>query len=322
MLKPTDLNLANKYRKISDYENYLTAQLESKIKDKNLLRLLIELMNTPSGKKVDVEGINNVVMSEIKNYYAECLGPILIARYKLFPAASITSSSECFYSGLSNETLYDVLIKNNNNLYKISNKQLKASGNVLKPGDVIDLIEKNPALKAKWSNKQAFKAFKILHDQNVISGPISVVSKLWPNKSPMSTTQLTKLISQMSVANDVVISDPPAALIRMVEKDPAAAANFKLRRFKLGGSVVNYLFEKILVDITKYDKSFNDLYLDSTNGNVYFFKFDINTNGNVEYLIYDPKTSGKTAMLRSKQGVERRSSSSGKLKLDKLGFAT
>lgn len=322
MLKPTDLNLANKYRKIRDYEKYLTTQLELKIKDKNLLRLLIELMRVPSGKTVDVKGINNAAMSEIKNYYAECIGPILIARYKLFPGNSITESSECFYSGLSNETLYDVLIKNSDELYKISNKQLKASGNVLKPSDVIDLIEKNPALKAKWGNKLAYKAFQILRDQNVISGPISVISKLWPNKSPLSTTQLTKLISQMSVANDVVISDPPAALIRMVEKDPAAAANLKLRKFKLGGSVVNYLFEKILVDISKHDKSFNDLYLDSTNGNVYFFKFDISTNGNVQYLIYNPMSGDKLAILRSKQGVERRSSSSGRLKLDKLGFAT
>ena len=78
-------------------------------------------------------------------------------------------------------------------------------------------------------------------------------------------------------------------------------------------------FEKILVNISKNDPDYNQLFLDSTNNNIIFFKFDINSKGVVSYKISDLQKESKKAILRSKQGVERRSSS-GKLKLDKLGF--
>ena len=84
--------------------------------------------------------------------------------------------------------------------------------------------------------------------------------------------------------------------------------------------MLNFLFEKVLVDESKKDSKYNELFVEATSGNVLFFKFDISNRGILQYKIEDPKTAAKKAILRSKQGVERRSSSTGRLKLDKLGF--
>jgi hypothetical protein len=128
---------------------------------------------------------------------------------------------------------------------------------------------------------------------------------------------MNKVIAQMT-KNDVVIQNPPKSIMSMVNKDASAKENYAKNKY-LGGTVVNFLFEKILIDISKTDSEYNELFLDATAGNVYFFKFDLNAKGVVSYQLNDPKKATKKAALRSKQGVERRSSS-GALKLDKLGF--
>ena len=101
---------------------------------------------------------------------------------------------------------------------------------------------------------------------------------------------------------------------------PVISGNIIIRdSIGLSGKLLFDGSESILIDISKTDSEYNELFLDATAGNVYFFKFDLNAKGVVSYQLNDPKKATKKAALRSKQGVERRSSS-GVLKLDKLGF--
>jgi hypothetical protein len=120
------------------------------------------------------------------------------------------------------------------------------------------------------------------------------------------------------IKNDVILTDVPKSFIKMINRNEAAAAKFE-ETGEVSGSMINFLFEKVLVEESYNDSKYDELFKDVTKNNILFFKFDLSSRGVVSYLISDPNKSKKPAGLRSKQGVERRSSS-GSLKLDKLGF--
>ncbi len=316
MLKPSELGLDGEYRTIPDYEKLVRKKINS-IQNKKLLVALNVILDAKSGDTINISGLTAPQISEIKNYYAEVIGPILVYKHKLFPG--LTARSTCYFSSSQTEGLYDFKICIGKKEVLFSNKQLRGGTNTLKPGDVIDLVEKDDILKTKWENTKIFKTFKVLAEQNVISGPIKAISLYYKDSVPsIGKDDLNKVINQMTEKNDVIIKNPPKSLMTLVNADLSAKENFKKNGY-LGGTAVNFIFEKILIEISKKDTKYNELFLDATNNNVYFFKFDLSAKGVVTYEVSDPSKSPKKAILRSKQGVERRSSN-GKLKLDKLGF--
>lgn len=317
MLKPSELNLDGKYVTIPEYEKLVRKKINA-LSNKKLLVVLNVLIDAKSGDTVNISGLTASMLSEIKNYYAEVIGPILVYKNNLFPSGRLNTRSTCYFSSSQTERLYDFKICANKKEFLFSNKQLKGGTNTLKPADVVDLVEKDDILKTKWENTKVFETFKILNENNVVSGPIKAVAKHYKDSVPgVSKQDMDKVIAQLT-QNDVIIKNPPRSIMNLVNQDSSAKDNFKKNGF-LNGTTVNFLFEKILVDISKNDSDYNELFLDATTKNVNFFKFDLNNKGVVTYEVSDPRKSGKKASLRSKQGVERRSSS-GRLKLDKLGF--
>jgi hypothetical protein len=317
MLKPSELGLDGEYRKISVHESLVRKKVNG-LSNKKIIPVLNAILDAKSGDTINIKGITSAQIGEIKNYYAECIGPILVYEHNLFPESRLNSTAQCYFSSSQTESLFDFKIKMGKKEYLFSNKQLKGGTNTLKPSDVVKLVKKDDLLYTKWKDSKVFKTFEILDSSNVISGPITAISTYYANKVPgVSKQDMNKVIAQMT-KNDVVIQNPPKSIMSMVNKDTSAKENYAKNKY-LGGTVVNFLFEKILIDISKTDSEYNELFLDATAGNVYFFKFDLNAKGVVSYQLNDPKKATKKAALRSKQGVERRSSS-GALKLDKLGF--
>jgi hypothetical protein len=317
MLKPSELKLDGVQYTIPEYENLVRKKINS-LSNKKLLVVLNILIDSKSGDKVNIDGITSNILSEIKNYYAEVIGPILVYKNNLFPQGKLNSRSTCYFSSSQTERLYDFKIISNKKEYLFSNKQLKGGTNTLKPADIVDLVEKDDILKSKWENTKVFKTFKILNESNVVSGPIKAVAQHYVNNvSGISKQDMNAVIQQLT-QNDVIIKNPPKSIMALVKRDSAALENFKKNGF-LNGTTINFLFEKVLMDISKSDSDYNELFLDATTKNVQFFKFDLNNKGVITYEVSNPRKSAKKATLRSKQGVERRSSS-GKLKLDKLGF--
>lgn len=312
MLKPSELGLDGKFRTITEHKQLLTKKIAS-IRDKKLVRVLMTIMESESGSVIDVEDLSQTQINEIKNYFSECVAPIF-----LFKKTNLMSKAKCFYSSSQTESLYDFKISLDKKEYLFSNKQLKGGTNTLKPSDVVNLVEKDKLLLSKWNNTKTFKTFKILDEKNVISGPITAIRDLYPSKiTPVSKIDINKVVSQMN-KNDVVIQNPPKNIMNMIRKDKVAYDHYNEKRV-VSGTMINFIFEKILIDISKEDDSYNELFLDVTKNNVHFFKFDLNNSGKLIYGVSDPKKGTSKAILRSKQGVERRSSA-GQLKLDKLGF--
>jgi hypothetical protein len=316
-LKPSDLQLTGRYRSISDHEKLLKSKINS-LTNKLVKSVCLDILDSPPGAKINIVGLKQPDINEIKNYFAEVAAPILVKNNNLI--TGISKTSKVFYSDSDTERLYDFKLLHNNKEILVSNKQLKGGTNTLKPGDVIRLVDSDSDLTKKWKKTKYYNIFKILDDNNVISGPMKAISEEYPNKHPIKKLDYTRILEKMD-KNEVMIQpkEIPEPLMRLIKADPIAYAHY-VKNGAAAGTMLNFLFEKSLVEESKKDGKYHELFVDVTSGNVQFFKFDISNKGILQYGISDPKESTKKAILRSKQGVERRSSSSGRLKLDKLGF--
>lgn len=317
MLKPSELKLDGETYTISAYITRLNSAIKG-LSDKKMKRVLGQIMASENNSKVDVQDLSSQEINEIKNYFAESAGPYALYKYKLFDKARVDQTFNCFFPSSQTEGLYDFSISKGTNTYLFSNKQLKGGTNTLKAGDVVNLVGKDKALSKKWKSTKVFKVFEILNESNVISGPLRAIAEIYPKSSPVSVADCKKILAQMT-KNDVVIKKPPATLLKMIKGDKAAYDRYNETKGVVSGTMVNYLFEKLLINESKKDPNYNQLFLDVTNGNVYFLKFDLSKSGLFSFEVADPAKAKKPAILRSKQGVERRSSK-GSLKLDKLGF--
>lgn len=321
MLKPSDLGVTGTKRTISAHKKLVVDKLK-KLANKKISSVCLGILETENGANVYIpQGVTKPHLQEIQNYFAEVAGPILIAKYNLLPG--IKESNYCFYSKSDTEALYDFIVYKQNNPILISNKVADKSSNVLKPSSVIDILDKkeNAVLKNKWEKTKQYKAMKILNENNVVSGPAMVVRTFYSSAAGVPVKDIDTILEYMKQGNETVVpkNAVPPSIMRMIKSDPAAMANYT----KYGAApcaMLNFLFEKILMQESKADEKYHDLFVDVTAGNVHFLKFSISDKGKITFYIEDSKKSTKKAFLRSKQGVERRSSSSGKLKLDKMGF--
>jgi hypothetical protein len=314
MLKPTDLGLAGQERTIRAHRDLVVRKLKA-LPNKDMSRTCLELLEADPGDIVSVNGLRQTDINEIKNYFAESAGPIWVAKNSLIP--KVTYNDKTFFSKSETERLYDFKLIRGTEIILVSNKQATGGTNTLKAGDVIALVNKDPILKKKWTNSKYYKVFDILDKNNVISGPISAIRDVYGSKTSIAKSALNSIIAQMD-KNDVIIQSPPPALIQLINSDPATKQRYTETK-QVSGTMVNFLFEKILIQESARDEKYHELFVDVTAGNVSFFKFTLDAKGKVYYEVSDPRQSTKKAKLRSKQGVERRSSS-GRLKLDKLGF--
>ncbi len=320
MLKPSEMGVTGIKRTISLHKKMVQSKLKqlSKIKGrpKKVADVCLKIMEVSSGGVVDIKGLEPFDLSEIKNFFAEVMGPIWSAEMGLI--SGLKMSDNTFFSKSDSEALYDFKVFRRNEEILVSNKQKSGGTNTLKPADVVRLINLNPSLSKKWRNTIQYKVFDILNTKNAIAGPISAVAKCYPRMVKMNQGDYNTIISQMNV-NDILIKDPPKNLMNLIKADPTTFQRYKATNV-VSGTMVNFLFERLLVRESERDATYNDLFIDATEDNILFLKFDLSNKGVVSFLISNPRESKKKAKLRSKQGVERRSESTGRLRLDKLGF--
>lgn len=318
MLKPSQMGVTGIKNSIASHKRKVVAKLTSMAKSrgnqKNVAQVCLEIVDAPNGSIVDVSKLSAADFSDIKNYFAEVMGPIWASRGLI---SGVKSTDYTFFSPSDTERLYDFKVFRGKEEILVSNKQKKGGTNTLKPGDVISLVNKSNTLSEKWKTTKYYKVFDILDKSNVVSGPIKAIAKHYPKLVGLTNEEYDIVINQLT-QNDVTLKKVPKVIMEMILADPTAAEKYKQTK-QVSGTMINFLFEKLLIKQSESDSKYHDLFVDVTEGNVLFLKFDLSNKGKISYLIENPRTAEKKAKLRSKQGVERRSSS-GKLKLDKLGF--
>ena len=319
MLKPSQMGVVGTKHTISLHKKKvitkLNALLKTKGRQRNVAEVCLSIMEKGNGGTVDISNLNVSELSDIKNYFAEVMGPIWAQEAGLIPG--LKASHHTYFSTSDTESLYDFKVYKGKEEILVSNKQKTGGTNTLKPGDVVRLVRTNATLSDKWSNTKYFKIFEILDASNVVSGPIKAIAKHYPKVVDVSADEYNGIINQLT-QNDVVLRNVPQSILSLIQADTTAANKYKETK-KVTGTMINFIFEKLLVQQSENDTNYHELFVDVTEGNILFLKFDLSKKGKISFLIDDPRNSPKKAKLRSKQGVERRSSS-GKLKLDKLGF--
>lgn len=318
MLKPSELGVAGVKRPISQHKqivtNFLVRLLRIKGPQQRVAEVCLQIMEAPNGGIIDVEKLSLSDFREIKNYFAEVMGPIWCHEQGLIPG--VKSHDHTFFEPSSNQ-LYDFKVYRGEDPVLISNKRKHGVANTLKPSDLIRLIERNPDLARKWRSSQPYHAIRILDENSVVSGPIKVMSRVYPYTLGISEQDYHQVIRQLT-RNEVILDNVPDSIMDLINNDSLASSQFETTQ-QVTGTMVNFIFEKILIDMSKNDPLYNELFVDATDGNILILKFDLDRKGNMYFDIEDPKNSDRSAIFRSKQGIERRDLT-GKLKLDKLGL--
>eukprot|EP00697_Spironema_sp_BW2_P003405 gnl/Spiro4/14549_TR7846_c0_g1_i1.p1 gnl/Spiro4/14549_TR7846_c0_g1~~gnl/Spiro4/14549_TR7846_c0_g1_i1.p1 ORF type:complete len:244 (-),score=41.36 gnl/Spiro4/14549_TR7846_c0_g1_i1:622-1353(-) len=241
------------------------------------------------------------------------MGPIWCHEQGLIPG--IKSHDYTFFE--TSSSMYDFKVYRGDDPFLISNKRKVGVSNTLKPSDVIRLINIDQDLSRKWRSSKQYKVMRVLDESSVVSGPIKAIAKYYPDLVQVSSDDYQAIIRQLT-RNEVILEGVPESIMTLVQNDAKAADMYEETQ-QVTGTMINFIFEKFLIDISKNDSLYDEMYVDATNNNVLILKFDLDKKGNMYFNIEDPKENDRAASFRSKQGIERRDMT-GKLKLDKLGL--
>ena len=148
---------------------------------------------------------SDLPLNDIKKDFGEVIGPFAIFYKKLLTpkGISVTQNMQILIPLRPNEPLMDYSIIEGTKKYIISAKSGETT-NVVKPGDILDLIANDSAKLKKWKNTKEYNVLKVLSENSVLIGPIKAVSYMLPNlikESANITEQTFKLSSVAGFVN-------------------------------------------------------------------------------------------------------------------------
>lgn len=319
MLKPSELGITGVRRTISQHKfvlfNSILRMANINGPQAKVARVCLQIMEAPNGSIIsDVQSLSSHEIAEIKNYFSEAMGPIWCLEQGLLPG--IKAHDYTHFETTSR--LYDFKVYRGDEPILISNKRKVGVSNTLKPSDVVRLVNVNQDLYRRWHSTDQYRVIRILDENSVVSGPIKAVSRVYPRLLNISGSDYQTVIRQLT-RNEVILDQVPESFMELIQSD-VTASNMYEETQQVTGTMINFIFEKILINQSKNDPEYNKLYVEATDGNVLFMRFDLDKRGNMYFAIEDPKQTSNQAAFRSKQGIERRDQY-GKIKLDKLGLS-
>lgn len=237
---------------------------------------------------------SDLPLNDIKKDFGEVVGPFAIFYKKILASKGITVSQNMriFIPSRPNEPLMDYSITEGKNQYIISAKSGDTT-NVVKPGDILNLISNDPVKLKKWKNTKEYNVLKVLSENSVLIGPIKAVSYMVPNlikEAANITEQNFKLSSVAGFANKNEYLKN--------KKNPTI-------------NEVMYECEKyIMKESVSGDLDINGIFADAIRNAVVYVKFDVTNSGVGEWDVVisdDIKKlkQGKKAFLRTKNGYTR-----------------
>jgi hypothetical protein len=237
---------------------------------------------------------SDLPLNDIKKDFGEVIGPLAIFYKKLLTpkGISVTQNMQILVPLRPNEPLMDYSIIEGTKTYIISAKSGETT-NVVKPGDILDLIAKDPLKLKKWKNTKEYNVLKVLSENSVLIGPIKAVSYMVPNLITESKSLTEQNFKLSSVAGFVNKNDYLKS-----KKNPTL-------------NEVMYECEKYIKDASVSGQlDINSMFADAIRNAVVYVKFDITTSG-IGYwdvIISDDikkMKQGKKAFLRTKNGYTR-----------------
>lgn len=276
------------------------------------LSALIDYCDDPNGKnKLEAQkcysSAKAIPVSDIVKDFGEVAGPFGVLSNKLIKGLTETNTA-VFIPSRPNEPLmdYSVINTSKNRRYIISAKSGTTS-NVVKPGDIINLLNKTPAKKTKWQRTIQYKVLEILSGASILHGPILVAAYL-TGEGFNEFGGITKKAADDFVAK-AKGSSSTAYNKSLFSKFISGNEYLKKKKSPTANEIM-YECEKAIANLSKTPKlDFTKLFREAVDQQIYYIKFSIDNTGVPEFdLIGDtPEEVKSKVFLRSKNGYTRAS---------------
>jgi hypothetical protein len=247
--------------------------------------------------------IPTLPFNDIKKDYGEVIGPVAIIKKGLLKDKGISIPSDnrtakIYVPSRPNEPLMDYGIIVRNETFVISAKS-GTTTNVVKPQDIINLLEKDPKKVRKHQNTEQYKVLKSLAENGIVDGIILAASKMAGGPSE-------------NAANDVKIKMKSGSYgdykYDMSLFAPFINQNTYLKTKKKPTlNEIMYECEKIVANASKTRLNFTDIFKDAVENQVIYVKFDIVGKTPKFEVIMNDDLKAMRVTLRSKNGYTRRS---------------
>lgn len=302
-LKPQAFDVRDKKYALSEYKATVLNAIKNRNDLQDHVREFLELsFRYHSGERAlrkKIEDLfkevgNELPLNDIDKDFGEVLGPVAIQTFSLLATKGINipASAYVYVPWRPNEPLMDYALFVGNKQYTISAKS-GTTTNVVKPADILSLIQKRPASYNRWAKTKEYKVLEVLQAYPALIGPIQAVSILYPQLIPPQVADTIVNSKSSTKEFKKFIAQNPYLKGR---KDPTA-------------NEVMYECEKIIQLESKTSLNFNNLFSDAISGEVIYVKFELDKAG-VGYWEAIASTDIKAAnskriWLRSKNGYTR-----------------
>lgn len=273
-LKPQSFKVRDKRYSLSEYKTVVMNAIEEHTSLSGQLKTYLTVLfeyysNDRFGSAQKVSHVYNQLkdylpINDISKDFGEVLGPVAIALKGVLKSKGFTipSSAQVYLPARPNEPLMDYAFYDGNKPYIISAKS-GTTTNVVKPGDLISLINRDEKKVKKWSKTNQYAILSILADNNILTGPIKAVAYLYPDKFTK------KAISKLP-------------LFDVKDYKSFIQDNIYLSTKKTPPTIneIMYECEKMIQAETKTGTlNMNGIFADAIDGIVYYVKFELDSRG-------------------------------------------
>ena len=315
-LKPQAFGVKDTEYTFKNYAKLIRESIEER-KDltssvRSYLSALIDYCDDPTEKnKVHLKKFYSsakaVPVADIVKDFGEVAGPFGVLSNKLIKGLN-ESNTAVFIPARPNEPLmdYSVIDTTKNRRYIISAKSGTTS-NVVKPGDIINLLNKTPAKKTKWQRTTQYKVLEILSGASILYGPILVAAYL-TGKGFKEFGGITQKAADDFIAKAKGSSS--TAYNKSLFAKFISGNDYLSKKKSPTANEIMYECEKAIGNLSKTPKlDFTKLFRDAVDEQVYYIKFSLDNTGVPEFdLIGDtPEEVKSKVFLRSKNGYTRAS---------------
>jgi hypothetical protein len=276
----------------------LTAELRS------YLSILFDYYSKAQTTKQNVTKVFNKVktsipINDVNKDFGEVLGPVAVLSENLLRPAKINLTKnicKIYVPKRPNEPLMDYGLYQNDKQVIISAKSGKTT-NVVKPSDVITLLNKNDKTKRKWKDTKEYKILEILSNNSIINGPLLVIAYLYPTLMDKEVAATANRFSHDNTKFAPFINNNEYLKNK---EDPTL-------------NEIMYECEKMIQEETKTGSLYmNSIFADAIKEEVVYIKFELDPSGVGKWDVIVSKdiqnmdTFGR-AYLRTKNGYTRAS---------------
>ncbi len=272
---------------------------------------------------------NTSFVNAVKTDFSEILGPMAVIAFDLLEKVGlkydIARDAKSWFPDLPNYPLMDYAIYSGKGTKErqivISAKAKPGSTNVVKPQDVLDLINRQASVKRKWSNTIQYGLLKVLDDNPIATGGVAGVGYLMSKKA--SLKRKYPGISDKGVADFITKKKTYDQKLwtKFIETNEtiqrAIKENHKtVKSGAVASTAINYACEKIIEEETKSTGvcPVTDIFTDSIKNQVYYVNYKQNSDGTPEWDLKGSVEFKKEdgLKIRTKNGLASGS--------DKIGF--